>query len=75
MRRGILTRNGHFVVLTGIDTNKNVIYINDPNGSNNLNPYPKNGGKIVVPIKIFNEDGKECNQIGSQAKSYWIYEK
>jgi uncharacterized protein YvpB len=62
---GLFTRNGHFIVLTGINE-KGKIMVNDPNGYNwAKNQTLKNGFK----------EGFTERQIANTAKVYFIYEK
>lgn len=61
--KGIFTKGGHFIVLTGIDENDN-IYVNDPNGKNYEKEHLKDGF----------ENGFTIEQIRQGENVYWIYE-
>lgn len=61
--KGIFTKGGHFIVLTGIGENDN-IYVNDPNGKNYEKEHLKDGF----------ENGFTIEQIRQGENVYWIYE-
>lgn len=62
-RKGIFTRGGHFIVLTGINEDGKIM-VNDPNGSN----WDKN-----ETLREGFENGFKESQITNNGHMYWIY--